>query len=107
MELSTRPDDYLGTAETWDHAEAQLKAAIEATGTAYAIAEGDGSFYRAEDRLARDRRAGSPLACATIQLDHQMPERFGLKYTGADNAEHRPVLIHRAISAASSASSRC
>ena len=97
VELSTRPDDYLGTAETWDHAEAQLKAAIEATGTPYAISEGDGSFYGPKIDLHVTDALGRRWQCATIQLDHQMPERFGLKYTGADNAEHRPVLIHRAI----------
>ena len=97
VELSTRPDDYLGTAETWDHAEAQLTAAIEATGTPYAISEGDGSFYGPKIDLHVTDALGRRWQCATIQLDHQMPERFGLKYTGADNAEHRPVLIHRAI----------
>ena len=97
VELSTRPDDYLGTVETWDHAEAQLKAAIEATGTGYSLSEGDGSFYGPKIDLHVTDALGRRWQCATIQLDYQMPERFGLKYIGADNTEHRPVLIHRAI----------
>ena len=97
VELSTRPDDYLGTVETWDHAETQLKAAIEATGTGYSLSEGDGSFYGPKIDLHVTDALGRRWQCATIQLDYQMPERFGLKYIGADNTEHRPVLIHRAI----------
>ncbi len=97
VELSTRPDDSLGAAATWDHAEAQLKAAIEATGTAYTISEGDGSFYGPKIDLHVTDALGRRWQCATIQLDYQMPQRFGLKYTGADNTEHTPVLIHRAI----------
>ena len=97
VELSTRPDDYLGTVETWDHAEAQLRAAIDATGTPYTVSEGDGSFYGPKIDLHVTDALGRRWQCATIQLDYQMPERFGLKYIGADNTEHRPVLIHRAI----------
>ncbi|MCE2514781.1 MAG: threonine--tRNA ligase [Acidobacteria bacterium] len=97
LELSTRPDDYLGSAATWDHAEAQLKAAIEATGARFTISEGDGSFYGPKIDMHVTDALGRRWQCATIQLDYQMPERFGLKYTGADNTEHTPVLIHRAI----------
>ena len=97
LELSTRPDDYLGSAATWDHAEAQLKAAIEATGARYTVSEGDGSFYGPKIDMHVTDALGRRWQCATIQLDYQMPGRFGLKYTGADNAEHTPVLIHRAI----------
>ena len=97
LELSTRPDDYLGSAATWDHAEAQLKAAIDATGARYTISEGDGSFYGPKIDVHVTDALGRRWQCATIQLDYQMPERFSLKYTGADNTEHTPVLIHRAI----------
>ena len=97
IELSTRPDDHLGSVETWDHAESQLKGAIEATGEPYAVSEGDGSFYGPKIDVHVTDALGRRWQCATIQLDYQMPQRFGLKYIGADNAEHTPVLIHRAI----------
>ncbi len=97
VELSTRPDDYLGERETWNHAEAQLRGAIEATGAAYAVSEGEGSFYGPKIDVHVTDAIGRRWQCATIQLDYQMPQRFGLKYVGADNAEHTPVLIHRAV----------
>ena len=99
LELSTRPDDYLGEVDTWNHAEAQLKAALEAATleTPYTVSEGDGSFYGPKIDLHVTDAVGRKWQCATIQLDYQMPQRFGLKYIGADNAEHTPVLIHRAI----------
>ena len=97
IELSTRPDDYLGSAATWEHAEAQLKGAIEATGKPYAVSAGDGSFYGPKIDAHVTDALGRRWQCATIQLDYQMPQRFGLKYVGADNAEHVPVLIHRAV----------
>ena len=97
VELSTRPEKYLGELETWDHAEAQLRGAIEAAGTPYAVSEGDGSFYGPKIDVHVTDAIGRRWQCATIQLDYQMPQRFGLKYVGADNAEHTPVLIHRAI----------
>ena len=97
IELSTRPDDHLGSVETWDHAESQLRGAIEATGAPYAVSEGDGSFYGPKIDVHVTDALGRRWQCATIQLDYQMPQRFGLKYVGADNAEHMPVLIHRAI----------
>jgi len=97
MRLSTRPADYLGTAATWDHAEAELKRALEAVGEQYTINEGDGAFYGPKIDFDVTDAIGRKWQCATIQLDFQMPERFDLKYVGADNAEHRPVVIHRAI----------
>ena len=97
IELSTRPDDHLGSVETWDHAESQLRGAIEATGAPYAVSEGDGSFYGPKIDVHVTDALGRRWQCATVQLDYQMPQRFGLKYVGADNAEHTPVLIHRAI----------
>ena len=97
VELSTRPDDYLGELETWNHAESQLRGAIEAAGTPYTVSEGDGSFYGPKIDVHVTDAIGRRWQCATIQLDYQMPQRFDLKYVGADNAEHTPVLIHRAV----------
>jgi threonyl-tRNA synthetase len=97
VKLSTRPDEYLGELATWDHAERSLKQALEAAGQAYAINEGDGAFYGPKIDVDVTDAIGRKWQCATIQLDYQMPQRFGLKYVGADNAEHTPVVIHRAI----------
>ena len=97
MKLSTRPAEFLGTVETWDHAEAALKRALDAVGEAYTLNEGDGAFYGPKIDFDVTDAIGRKWQCATIQLDFQMPERFDLKYVGADNAEHRPVVIHRAI----------
>jgi threonyl-tRNA synthetase len=97
MKLSTRPPEFLGAIETWDHAERELKRALEAVGQPYTINEGDGAFYGPKIDFDVTDAIGRKWQCATIQLDYQMPERFDLKYIGADNAEHRPVVIHRAI----------
>jgi threonyl-tRNA synthetase len=97
MELSTRPDDYLGEVETWNHAETQLKTALEATKQPFAISEGEGNFYGPKIDFHVTDAIGRKWQCATIQLDYQLPQRFGLKYIGADNAEHCPVVIHRAV----------
>jgi threonyl-tRNA synthetase len=97
MKLSTRPPEFLGAVETWDHAERELKRALDAVGQAYTINEGDGAFYGPKIDFDVTDAIGRKWQCATIQLDYQMPERFDLKYVGADNAEHRPVVIHRAI----------
>ncbi len=97
VKLSTRPDEYLGALETWEHAEAQLKTALEGAGQAYTLNEGDGAFYGPKIDFDVTDAIGRKWQCATIQLDYQMPERFDLTYVGADNAAHRPVVIHRAI----------
>jgi threonyl-tRNA synthetase len=97
MKLSTRPEEYLGAKETWDHAESELKRALEAAGQEYTLNEGDGAFYGPKIDFAVTDALGRKWQCATIQLDYQLPEQFRLKYIGADNAEHRPVVIHRAI----------
>jgi threonyl-tRNA synthetase len=97
MRLSTRPPEFLGAVETWNNAEHELKRALEAVGEAYTLNEGDGAFYGPKIDFDVTDAIGRKWQCATIQLDYQMPERFGLKYVGADNAEHRPVVIHRAI----------
>jgi threonyl-tRNA synthetase len=95
--LSTRPQEFIGEVGTWDRAEASLRQALEAAGQAYTVNEGDGAFYGPKIDFDITDAIGRKWQCATIQLDYQMPERFGLKYIGADNAEHRPVVIHRAI----------
>jgi threonyl-tRNA synthetase len=97
VRLSTRPPEFLGTVETWNHAEASLKQALDRTGHTYTIDEGDGAFYGPKIDVDVTDAIGRKWQCATFQLDYQMPERFDLKYIGADNAEHRPVVIHRAI----------
>jgi threonyl-tRNA synthetase len=95
--LSTRPEKFLGEIATWDHAEAALKQALERSGQAHTINEGDGAFYGPKIDFDITDALGRKWQCGTIQLDYMMPQRFDLKYTGADNAEHRPVVIHRAI----------
>jgi len=95
--LSTRPDEFLGEVATWDHAEAALKGALEAAGQPYTLNEKDGAFYGPKIDFDITDAIGRKWQCATIQLDYQIPQRFDLKYVGADNAEHRPVVIHRAI----------
>ena len=97
MELSTRPDEYLGEIDTWNHAEDQLKQAIEATDQPFTISQGEGNFYGPKIDFHVTDAIGRKWQCATIQLDYQLPQRFHLKYAGADNAEHCPVVIHRAI----------
>src|SRR3954454_16954390 len=95
--LSTRPDDFLGEIATWDNAEAQLRAALERAGLHYELNEKDGAFYGPKIDFDIMDALGRRGQCATIQLDYQMPQRFSLKYVGADNAEHTPIVIHRAI----------
>jgi threonyl-tRNA synthetase len=95
--LGTRPKEFLGEVEKWNEAEAQLKKALDGSGVAYELNEGDGAFYGPKIDIHVTDAIGRKWQCATIQLDYMMPERFDLKYTGADNAEHRVVVIHRAI----------
>jgi threonyl-tRNA synthetase len=95
--LSTMPDEHMGDEATWQQAETQLKGAMERAGISYTINEKDGAFYGPKIDFDVTDAIGRKWQCATIQLDYQMPERFGLKYIGADNAEHTPVVIHRAI----------
>jgi threonyl-tRNA synthetase len=97
VKLSTRPEEFVGERATWDHAERELTRALDASGMAYTINEGDGAFYGPKIDFDVTDAIGRTWQCATIQLDYQMPARFGLKYIGADNAEHQPVVIHRAI----------
>jgi threonyl-tRNA synthetase len=95
--LSTMPDEHMGEEATWRHAEAQLEAALERSGMEYSINEKDGAFYGPKIDFDITDAIGRKWQCATIQLDYMQPENFDLKYIGADNAEHRPVVIHRAI----------
>jgi threonyl-tRNA synthetase len=95
--LSTMPDEHMGDVATWQHAEAQLKAALERSGLTYDLNEKDGAFYGPKIDFDVTDAIGRKWQCATIQLDYMQPENFDLKYIGADNAEHRPVVIHRAI----------
>jgi threonyl-tRNA synthetase len=97
VELSTRPDNRLGTDETWDHAEGALAKALERRGLAYEIGEGEGTFYGPKIDLHMTDSIGRSWQLGTVQLDYMMPERFGLTYIGADDAEHQPVMVHRAL----------
>jgi threonyl-tRNA synthetase len=81
----------------WDRAEAALASALEVRGLEHAVNEGDGAFYGPKIDLHMTDSIGRSWQLGTVQLDYQMPERFGLTYTGADNAEHQPVMIHRAL----------
>jgi threonyl-tRNA synthetase len=97
VELSTRPDNRLGSDETWDHAEGALAKALERRGLAYEIGEGEGTFYGPKIDLHMTDSIGRSWQLGTVQLDYMMPERFRLTYIGADDAEHRPVMVHRAL----------
>src|SRR3954449_11272088 len=97
LELSTRPENRLGGDELWDHAEGALAKALESQGLEYTVNEGDGAFYGPKIDLHVTDSLGRSWQLGTVQLDYSMPARFGLTYTGADNAEHTPVMIHRAL----------
>jgi threonyl-tRNA synthetase len=96
-ELATRPEGFIGEPEEWDQAEAALRSAIEAAGIPFVVAEGEGAYYAPKiDVHVRDA-IGRRWQLSTLQVDFQLPHRFGLEYTGADNARHRPFMIHRAL----------
>jgi threonyl-tRNA synthetase len=97
LELSTRPDKRVGTEEMWDKAEAALQRTLEHNGLEYELNEGDGAFYGPKIDAHITDAIGRSWQLGTVQLDYYMPEQFELAYTGADNAEHRPVMIHRAL----------
>jgi len=97
FELSTRPEKKLGSDEDWDFTEGALRAALERRGIAYEVNEGDGAFYGPKIDLHMTDVLGRSWQMGTIQLDAQMPQRFGLSYMGADNHEHYPFVIHRAL----------
>lgn len=95
LELSTRPEKFLGEIKDWDMAEASLKAALEELNLDYVINEGDGAFYGPKIDFHLTDCIGRTWQCGTIQLDYQMPQRFEMEYVGADGQKHRPVMIHR------------
>jgi threonyl-tRNA synthetase len=97
LELSTRPEKRIGTDDMWDRAEAALAQALDARGLAYEVNEGDGAFYGPKIDLHMTDSIGRSWQLGTVQYDESMPERFGIHYIGADDAEHRPVMIHRAL----------
>ncbi|HEX5468805.1 MAG TPA: threonine--tRNA ligase [Gaiellaceae bacterium] len=97
VELSLRPDNKLGTDEEWDFAEEELRKALATQGLDYGESQGEGSFYGPKIDLYMDDSLGRSWQLGTVQLDLQMPKRFGLVYQGDDNAEHTPAMIHRAL----------
>jgi threonyl-tRNA synthetase len=97
FELSTRPETKVGTDEEWDFTEGALRAALERRGIDYAVNEGDGAFYGPKIDLHMTDALGRSWQMGTIQLDAIMPQRFGLRYMGADNREHTPYVVHRAL----------
>ncbi len=97
FELSTRPDNKLGTDEEWDFTEAALRSALERREIAFYVGEGEGAFYGPKIDLHMLDVLGRSWQMGTIQLDAQMPKQFGLTYMGADNVEHTPYVVHRAL----------
>jgi len=98
LKFATRPAERIGSDELWDRAEAALRSALESTGRAFELKEGDGAFYGPKIDFDVTDSIGRAWQLGTIQLDYNAPERFDLQYTGEDNAAHRPVVIHRAVS---------
>ena len=97
VELSTRPDKSIGTDEEWERAEGSLREALERQGRDYDVSPGEGVFYGPKIDFHVTDALGRSWQCGTCQLDFQMPARFELSYQGEDNADHRPVMIHRAL----------
>jgi threonyl-tRNA synthetase len=97
VNLSTRPEKYIGTKELWDVAESDLRAALESTGIRYEVKHGEGAFYGPKIDVDVEDSMGRRWQCSTIQLDFFMPERLGLEYVDQDGTKKRPVMIHRAI----------
>ncbi|MCI8847943.1 MAG: threonine--tRNA ligase [Oscillibacter sp.] len=97
IELSTMPEDHIGTVEEWEHNQDILKNAITDMGKEFVINEGDGAFYGPKLDFHLADSLGRTWQCGTIQLDSQLPERFELEYVGEDGAKHRPVMIHRVV----------
>jgi threonyl-tRNA synthetase len=97
LELSTRPEQRIGSDELWDRSEQALMNALDSLGLSYDLNPGDGAFYGPKIDMHMTDSLGRAWQLGTCQLDYNMPQRFGLTYTGADNAEHTPVMIHRAL----------
>lgn len=97
VELSTRPKDSMGSDEDWENATSGLKDAIEAMKIPYIVNEGDGAFYGPKLDFHLEDSIGRTWQCGTIQLDFQLPQRFGLEYVGSDGQRHNPIIIHRVV----------
>ena len=97
IELSTMPEDHIGTVEQWEHNQEILKEAITEMGKDFEINEGDGAFYGPKLDFHLADSLGRTWQCGTVQLDSQLPERFELEYVGADGEKHRPVMLHRVV----------
>jgi threonyl-tRNA synthetase len=97
LELSTRPEQRVGSEEMWDRAEDKLARTLEELALSYELNPGDGAFYGPKIDMHMTDSLGRSWQLGTVQLDYSMPDRFGLTYTGADNQEHTPVMIHRAM----------
>ena len=97
VELSTRPEDSMGSDEDWELATESLRGALDDLGVAYVVNEGDGAFYGPKIDFHLEDSIGRTWQCGTIQLDFQLPQRFELEYIGADGEKHRPIMIHRVI----------
>ena len=97
IELSTQPEDSMGSKEAWDTATQALRDAVSELGYDYVVNEGDGAFYGPKLDFHLEDCIGRTWQCGTIQLDFQLPERFELEYIGADGEKHRPIMIHRVV----------
>jgi threonyl-tRNA synthetase len=97
IEIGTRPAKSIGSAEVWARAEGNLQSALTKRGIPFRVSPGEGAFYGPKIDFHVHDALGRSWQLGTVQLDYQMPERFGLTYVGADGAEHRPVMIHRAM----------
>lgn len=97
VELSTRPENAMGSEEVWEEATSALEKALRSRGLSYRVNEGDGAFYGPKIDFKLEDSLGRTWQCGTIQLDFQLPERFGLEYVGPDGERHRPVMVHRVI----------
>ena len=97
IELSTRPENFMGKKEDWDYAEEALETALKKSKISYKVNKGDGAFYGPKIDIHIKDSLGRSWQCGTIQLDMQMPLRFEIEYKGEDNKEHTPIVIHRAI----------
>ena len=97
VELSTRPEDSMGSDEDWEMATEGLRSALDALGLDYVVNEGDGAFYGPKIDFHLVDAIGRTWQCGTIQLDFQLPQRFELEYQGADGEKHRPIMIHRVV----------
>ena len=97
VELSTRPEDSMGSDEDWELATEGLRGALDDLGLDYVVNEGDGAFYGPKIDFHLEDSIGRTWQCGTIQLDFQLPQRFELEYTGADGEKHRPIMIHRVV----------